>query len=349
MSIQEFNRIWDKGKAEGSALLVLLALADIADDEGYCWPKIDTLSRRARISSRQVSTIVEELCAIGEIARIVGVGRGRPSLYVILSGLDDETKLLREKGLRAKQEEIMQKLHGLRSKKAQKAKKFHENTSGNSTEQAEKVQGFHENPLGNSADDAEKVKSFHEMATDESGDLTPNDTLSHHVLDSNQVVVESTTVTAQQSGQNAEQSAEQKYYPQSFALLTQAGCTSPARIQAAKLPPERVAAIIANTHASSGGPGAIIKNCLAELKLPLILKQQERNYAVPQRTMGPGRGRAPEAQQLSTDRPQRSELSQAELDELDLVEQRERQRYAAEVAARNAQRQQRQSQSGSHM
>jgi len=156
--------------------------------------------------------------------------------------------------------------------------------------------------------------------------------------------------TPESLSEQARQPAKPNFYPESYQLLVQAGCVATGLMQqAAALPPERIAALIESITRSGGRAGAIIRAALNELALPPELKYQEKSYAVPQRTMGPGRGRAPEAQQLSTDRPQRSELSQAELDELDLVEQRERQRYAAEVAARNAQRQQRQSQSGSHM
>ena len=38
MSIKRMNAVWNLSKQSGSALLVLLALADRADDDGFCWP-----------------------------------------------------------------------------------------------------------------------------------------------------------------------------------------------------------------------------------------------------------------------------------------------------------------------
>lgn len=65
MSIKLMAEIWDDDEdgadLKGSALLVMLALADFASDEGLCWPHVETLARRARISKRQVHRVLLDL------------------------------------------------------------------------------------------------------------------------------------------------------------------------------------------------------------------------------------------------------------------------------------------------
>jgi hypothetical protein len=62
--------------------LVLLAVADFADDEGVAWPSVRTLARRSRIGERAVWAILRRPIESGELVivkhgggRIVGTGR----------------------------------------------------------------------------------------------------------------------------------------------------------------------------------------------------------------------------------------------------------------------------------
>jgi hypothetical protein len=54
VSIRAINRAWENSAAQGSDLLVLLALADFADERGKAWPSNATLARKARVCERQV-------------------------------------------------------------------------------------------------------------------------------------------------------------------------------------------------------------------------------------------------------------------------------------------------------
>jgi hypothetical protein len=54
MSIKLMSRVWDDTRFKGTELLVLLCLADHANDEGLCWPSYTTLAKRARCSRRHV-------------------------------------------------------------------------------------------------------------------------------------------------------------------------------------------------------------------------------------------------------------------------------------------------------
>ena len=61
VSIKTMGRAWDNSLAKGSALLVLLAIADNARDNGLAWPGIKSISKRSRLSKRQVIRIIEQL------------------------------------------------------------------------------------------------------------------------------------------------------------------------------------------------------------------------------------------------------------------------------------------------
>lgn len=85
MSIKYMSSVWDHAKLNGNELLLLLALADYADGEGRCWPKVATLAKRIRVSKRQTQRYLANLAANGYITRVVnppGVS-GKPTIYTI--------------------------------------------------------------------------------------------------------------------------------------------------------------------------------------------------------------------------------------------------------------------------
>jgi len=67
MSIHVMSMVWKRSRQKGGELLVLLALADYANDDGYCWPSIKTLSERSRLLDRSVRRILRKLEKDGEI------------------------------------------------------------------------------------------------------------------------------------------------------------------------------------------------------------------------------------------------------------------------------------------
>lgn len=71
MSIKIMNAVWsDRNEwLKGSRRLVLLALADNSNDDGYCWPSIKTISRRANLYPRYVIKILSDLEEQGYIQR----------------------------------------------------------------------------------------------------------------------------------------------------------------------------------------------------------------------------------------------------------------------------------------
>ena len=78
--------VWDDLRTQAhSELLVLLALADWANDDGYCWPTISALATKARLSERAVQQILGRLTTTGRIRRIQGGGRGRANRYQVVT------------------------------------------------------------------------------------------------------------------------------------------------------------------------------------------------------------------------------------------------------------------------
>jgi Helix-turn-helix domain len=84
------NRVWEHAEYKESTLLILLALADFADDNGICWPEVPTLAAKARVSDRRAIDIIQALEKDGAIVYQRGGGRGKRSLYGVLVGLTDE-------------------------------------------------------------------------------------------------------------------------------------------------------------------------------------------------------------------------------------------------------------------
>lgn len=75
MSIRVMSNVWDDAALEDRAeLLVMLALADWANDRGECDPSYTQLARKARISRRYAIQVVERLVAKGLLR--IDLGRG---------------------------------------------------------------------------------------------------------------------------------------------------------------------------------------------------------------------------------------------------------------------------------
>lgn len=84
MSIRVMSLVWEHSKQQGSALLVLLAIADFADDDGYCYPSVERLAHKSRMSVRNVRYILRQLEESGELVIERGGGRRRPNRYRVM-------------------------------------------------------------------------------------------------------------------------------------------------------------------------------------------------------------------------------------------------------------------------
>jgi hypothetical protein len=67
--------VWRHSRSEGSARLVLLALADHANTQtAEAWPAIKTMASMARVDRRTVQRSLSEIEELGEISRVIGGG-----------------------------------------------------------------------------------------------------------------------------------------------------------------------------------------------------------------------------------------------------------------------------------
>jgi hypothetical protein len=68
MSIRLMSQVWEDTRIESQAeLLVLLALADHARDDGLCWPSMRSIAGKARIEERSAQRIIRRLIEKGLI------------------------------------------------------------------------------------------------------------------------------------------------------------------------------------------------------------------------------------------------------------------------------------------
>lgn len=67
--------VLDHGPEKTSHRFVMVALANFCDDNGYCWPAMDTIAKKVCMSERGVRKIVRELEADGWLSVDVGGGR----------------------------------------------------------------------------------------------------------------------------------------------------------------------------------------------------------------------------------------------------------------------------------
>lgn len=82
MSIKLMTAVWETNIGPATRRLILLALADIANDEGEGWPSIETLARRASCSRSAAENSLRALAEDGIITRD-SRGFHRSNLYRI--------------------------------------------------------------------------------------------------------------------------------------------------------------------------------------------------------------------------------------------------------------------------
>lgn len=70
MSIKHMNLVFRNRELTGNTRLTLLALADNASDEGYCWPAYDTIAKKVNITRRSAMRIIISLERAGYLTRV---------------------------------------------------------------------------------------------------------------------------------------------------------------------------------------------------------------------------------------------------------------------------------------
>lgn len=67
MSNEALTAVWKHSPARGGKLLVMLALADYADEHGWSYPSVGTLAKKARLSVRAVQFAIRSLVDEGQL------------------------------------------------------------------------------------------------------------------------------------------------------------------------------------------------------------------------------------------------------------------------------------------
>lgn len=91
MSIKVMTWVWDHSPVAGTELLLLLAIADQANDDGRdAWPSTRTLARRTRLDERTVRRVLKRLADSGQLVVHSGGGRRSNHYEIPMSSKRDE-------------------------------------------------------------------------------------------------------------------------------------------------------------------------------------------------------------------------------------------------------------------
>lgn len=83
MSVKVMSAVWERDDLDASERLVMLSLADHADDEGVCYPSIARLCKRTSIKERAVQSAIKRLCERGFLTIQRGAGRNGTNLFIV--------------------------------------------------------------------------------------------------------------------------------------------------------------------------------------------------------------------------------------------------------------------------
>lgn len=92
MSVRVMGMVWDNGPAKASERLMLLAIADHANDDGEAFPGVERLAAKCCVTIRPAQNTIRALEADGWITVEVGGGRKNTNFYrVNLAKLREST------------------------------------------------------------------------------------------------------------------------------------------------------------------------------------------------------------------------------------------------------------------
>lgn len=83
MSVKVMSAIWERKDLDASERLLLLSLADHADDEGYCYPSIKRLCERTSLAERTVQGTIKKLVLRGFLTVRYGQGRNGTNAFIV--------------------------------------------------------------------------------------------------------------------------------------------------------------------------------------------------------------------------------------------------------------------------
>jgi hypothetical protein len=90
MSIKIMSRVWEQSKQGGSQLLLLLAIADNANDAGFAWPGQKYLAQKIRMSERSIPRLAAKLKDAGELFVCSRGDTGQVTQYIVATSMSLE-------------------------------------------------------------------------------------------------------------------------------------------------------------------------------------------------------------------------------------------------------------------
>lgn len=95
MSVDAFMKVWEQSRHGGTELLVMLALADVANQDSYVQASVEWLARRTRCTEEQLIHVIDYLVASGELRPVGDIEcrlklghRSNDPCYRIMIGAD---------------------------------------------------------------------------------------------------------------------------------------------------------------------------------------------------------------------------------------------------------------------
>lgn len=89
MSIDVMVSVWKHSKQKAAARLLLIAIADSANDHGEAWPGIKSLAKKCNTGDRNVQKLIKQIEADGELRVVEGGGRstvnGSTNKYIVIT------------------------------------------------------------------------------------------------------------------------------------------------------------------------------------------------------------------------------------------------------------------------
>lgn len=85
MSIRTMSKVWEYSQHSGTNLLMLLAVADFSDDDGFAFPAVEKLAKKCRMSKRNAQDRLKELSDSGELTILKNQGPPPkyPNLFMV--------------------------------------------------------------------------------------------------------------------------------------------------------------------------------------------------------------------------------------------------------------------------
>lgn len=130
MSLQAYSAVWADMRLRNGALIVAMAIADFAWDDGWAFPSVDAIAEKARLTPRRCFQVIATLEAMGVLVVVTGGGWKGTNLYGLTTltkgAFNPPTPSEIESAMRTKrQPTARRRAHGGGEKISGGVKKFH--------------------------------------------------------------------------------------------------------------------------------------------------------------------------------------------------------------------------------